>query len=140
MVGLVVAAHGRLAEEFVATSKLIIGEFEQVAACGVPPGASPEEIRSSINEAVHSVDSGDGVVLFADLVGGSPCSQGLQLCKSTRLEVLTGVNLPMLIKAISWRNAGNCTLEALAGQLVSYGQRNISRANDALGPRSTGTP
>jgi mannose PTS system EIIA component len=139
MVGLVVAAHGRLAEELVATSKLIIGEFSQVLACGVPPGASPEEIRRSLSDAVHEVDSGDGVVLFADLVGGSPCSQGLQLCKSARLEVLTGVNLPMLIKAISWRAEKKGTLEELAGQLVEYGQRNIARANGLLGPRSSGT-
>jgi mannose PTS system EIIA component len=140
MVGIVVAAHGRLAEELVATSKLIIGEFDQVAACGVRPGASPDEIRSSISAAVHQVDSGDGVVLFADLVGGSPCSQSLQLCRSQRLEVLTGVNLPMLIKAISWRAEAGHSLEALAGQLVAYGQRNISRANEALGPRSPSTP
>jgi PTS system mannose-specific IIA component len=136
MVGLVVAAHGHLAEELVATSKLIIGDFERVVACGVPQGASPEEIRRSISEAVHQVDEGDGVVLFADLVGGSPCSQGLQLCKSERLEVLTGVNLPMLLKAISWRADKSRTLEELAGQLVAYGQRNISRANTIFGTRS----
>jgi PTS system mannose-specific IIA component len=131
MVGIVVASHGHLAEEMLATARLIVGELKDVTACSVEPGASPEDIREHLRSAVARVDSGDGVIVFADLVGGSPCNQSLSLCRQARIEVLTGVNLPMLIKANSLR-LNPCSLENLAHELTRYGQRNIMCATDAL--------
>ncbi len=131
MVGLVIASHGHLAEELLATATLIIGELPCVKACSVEPGASPEEIRRSISDAVKTVDSGQGVIVFADLVGGSPCTQSLSLCRHARIEVLTGVNLPMLLKANSLRTREGSLLD-LAHELAQYGQRNITCATDEL--------
>lgn len=134
MVGLVVASHGHLAEELVATARQIVGEVQHVATLSVEPGSSPEEIRARIKEAVKSVDDGDGVLVFADLIGGSPCTQSLSLCQQARIEVVTGVNLPMLLKANSLR--GQLPLLELAHQLAQYGQKNITCASDLLRARA----
>jgi PTS system mannose-specific IIA component len=131
MVGLVIASHGQLADALVSTARLIVGELAGVSTCRVEPGASSEDIQQHIRQAIRSVDEGDGVIVFADIVGGSPCTQSLTLCRKQKLEVVTGVNLPMLLKAASLRTAG-LPLEELAHQLVQYGQRNITCATDVL--------
>jgi PTS system mannose-specific IIA component len=133
MVGLVIASHGRLAEELVSTAAGIVGPLAKVATCSVEPGASAEEVKQQIRDAVKAVDEGDGVIVFADLIGGSPCTQSLSLCQQADIEVVTGVNLPMLLKADSLRSATpKLSLTELAHQLASYGQRNITCATDAL--------
>ena len=131
MVGIVIASHGRLAEEFLGAARQILGEFPRTATCNVPPAASLEELRTQLQLAIKSVDDGDGVLLFADLIGGSPCTQGLSLCRQSNLEVITGVNLPMLLKANSLR-LSTTPLPELARQLAAYGQRNIVCATDSL--------
>jgi mannose PTS system EIIA component len=133
MVGLVVASHGHLADELVATARQIVGEVQQVATLSVEPGFSLEDVRTRIKEAVKSVDDGEGVLVFADLIGGTPCTQSLSLCQQVRIEVVTGVNLPMLLKANSLR--GEVPLLELAHQLALYGQKNITCASDLLRAR-----
>ncbi len=137
MVGLVVASHGRLAEELVSTARQIVGELPHVATCSVDPGASADDIRVQIRNAVKSVDDGEGVIVFADLIGGSPCTQSLNLCRQARIEVLTGVNLPMLLKANMLRTAPHPELEALAQELTVYGKKNITCATDLLRSKAT---
>lgn len=137
MVGLVIASHGHLAEELVSTAAGIIGPLLKVVTCSVAPGASADDVKQQIREAIASVEEGDGVILFADLIGGSPCTQSLSLCQQTNLEVITGVNLPMLLKANTLRSAmPQPTLAELAHQLASYGQRNITCATDVLRAKS----
>jgi PTS system mannose-specific IIA component len=131
MIGIVVAAHGRLAQELVETSAGIVGPLAQVAACSVPPSASPEELRQKLQETIATVDTGDGVLVLADLFGGSPCTQSVALCEKKNLEVITGFNLPMLIKASTLRTEGP-SVSALAEALVQYGQRNITHASQLL--------
>ncbi len=131
MVGLVVAAHGHLAEELVATAEQIVGALPMTATCSIEPGASPEDIREQMRRAVAAVDSGDGVLVLADLFGGTPCNQGLTLTRERRVEVLTGVNLPMLLKANSLRGEP-LSLSDLANALTRYGQKNITCASALL--------
>ncbi|HKD41264.1 MAG TPA: PTS sugar transporter subunit IIA [Myxococcaceae bacterium] len=131
MVGLVIAAHGHLAEELVATAEQIVGTLTLTATCSIEPGASPEVIREQMRRAVSAVDTGDGVLVLADLFGGTPCNQGLTLTREHRLEVLTGVNLPMVLKANSLR-AEALTLPELATALTRYGQKNITCASALL--------
>ena len=133
MVGLVIASHGHLAEELLATATLIIGELPCVKACSVEPGASPEEIRRSISDAVKTVDSGQGVIVFADLVGGSPCTQSLSLCRHARIEVLTGVNLPMLVKLANLEPS-NTGLLGIARQVREHAREAIRVASDLMRP------
>lgn len=131
MVGLVIATHGRLAEELVSTAKQIVGELPNTATCSVEPNASPQEIKDRVCAAVEAVQQGDGVIVFADLCGGSPCTHSLSLCTKQKVEVLTGVNLPMLLKASSLRGQLS-NLPELAQQLISYGQKNITCASAKL--------
>lgn len=133
MIGIVIAAHGHLAEELANTAREIVGELPHVSTCSVAPGCSLEELRERIKQAVRSVDDGDGVLLLADLLGGSACTQSLVLCAKEKLEVLTGVNLPMLLKANSLRLAMP-KLHELAELLAQYGQRNITLASDLVRP------
>lgn len=131
MVGLVIATHGHLAEELVSTAEQIVGELADVATCNIETGSSPEEIGEQMRRAVESVDSGDGVIVLADLFGGTPCNQGLMLSRHQRVEVLTGVNLPMVLKANSLR-AEKLSLPELASTLARYGQKNITCASALL--------
>ena len=131
MVGLVVATHGRLGDELVATAEQIVGKLGQVATVSIQPGTSPELIRQQVAEVVHSVDDGQGVIVFADLFGGTPCKESLRLCQQEHLEVLAGVNLPMLLKANSLRTQA-LPLDEMARELAQYGQKCITCASDLL--------
>ena len=136
MIGIVVASHGQLAAEFVATATQIVGEIPQVATCSVLPGTSSEALKAEIKRCVQAVDTGEGALVMADLIGGSPCMQSLSLCQQSRLEVVTGVNLPMIIKAASLRLTG-LSVHELALQLTQYGQKNITCASEALRARAS---
>lgn len=138
MIGIVIAAHGHLAEELVSTARQIVGELPLVATCSVDAGASPESYQGQIRAAVKSVDQGQGVLVFADLVGGSPCTQSLSLCQQANLEVITGVNLPMLLKANTLRLAPISSLLDFAAQLTSFGQRTITCATEKFRARIAG--
>jgi mannose PTS system EIIA component len=131
MVGLVVASHGRLADELVATAEQIVGKLASVATVSIEPGASPASIREKMRAVVDSVDSGDGVIVMADLFGGTPCKESLMLCRHCNLEVLAGVNLPMLIKANSLRDEA-MSLADLAHALAQHAQKNITCASDLI--------
>ncbi|MCY1019718.1 MULTISPECIES: PTS sugar transporter subunit IIA [Pyxidicoccus] len=131
MVGLVVASHGRLAEELVSTAEQIVGKLPAVATCNIEPGTPVEELRAKMKQAVARVDEGEGVIILADLFGGTPCKESLMMCQRMNLEVLAGVNLPMLLKANSLRNE-QLSLPEMANQLASHGQRNITCASALL--------
>ena len=131
MVGLVVASHGRLAEELVSTAEQIVGKLPAVATCNIEPGTPVEELRAKMKQAVSRVDDGEGVIILADLFGGTPCKESLMMCQRMNLEVLAGVNLPMLLKANSLRNE-QMSLPEMANQLASHGQRNITCASALL--------
>ncbi len=130
MIGIVVASHGRLAEEMLATARQIVGELGHTVTCSVEPGVSADQLKDNLKAAIDQVDDGDGVLVLTDLLGGSPCTQSLNLCQACRLEVVSGVNLPMLLKANSLR--ADTPLEKLAKGLAEYGQRNIAVASDLL--------
>jgi mannose PTS system EIIA component len=131
MIGLVVAAHGRLAEELVATAEQIVGPIAGVKTVGIEPGSTPDAIRQKMREAVHDLDAGEGVLVLADLFGGTPCKESLMLVNKEHLEVLAGVNLPMLLKAASLRKE-NLPLPELARTLAAYTQKNITCASELL--------
>ena len=131
MVGLVVATHGRLADELVATAEQIVGKLGQVATVSIVPGSSPDHIRETVANIVHSVDDGHGVIVMADLFGGTPCKESLRLFGKEHIEVLAGVNLPMILKANSLRTQ-ELPLDEMARELAQYGQKCITCASDLL--------
>lgn len=128
MIGIVVAAHGQLATELLATAQLIIGELPQVAACNISPALSPQLMEDELQRAICAVESGEGVLVLADLLGGTPCTRSLALCQKARIEVVTGVNLPMVLKAHSLRKS--FALRDVAGQLVDSVRGSIRWVTD----------
>lgn len=132
MVGLVIATHGRLADELVATAEQIVGKLPQVAACNVDPCAAPADVRRRLSEVVDSVDRGQGVIVLADLFGGTPCKEGLMLCGQRDLEVIAGVSLPMILKAHTLRTSEFMALPELAHAVAAQTQKTITCASDLL--------
>lgn len=129
MVGLVVATHGRLAEELLRTAQGIVGPIEQCEAVTVGAECSMEDARARLGEAVKRVDTGDGVLVLTDMFGGTPANLALTFLDE-KLEVVTGVNLPMLLKLATAR--ADLALRAAAELVTSYGQKNITLASELL--------
>ena len=130
MVGLVVATHGRLAEELLRTAEGIVGPLEQCEAVSVAAGVSMEDARARLAEAVKRVDTGEGTLVLTDMFGGTPANLALTFLDE-KVEVVTGVNLPMMVK-LSTARTGGLALRAAAELLTSYGQKNITLASDLL--------
>jgi mannose PTS system EIIA component len=133
MVGVVVVAHYRLGEELLQALRLIVPEARGFAAVSVEPKQSVEEMRASISEAIDKVEEGAGVLILTDMFGGTPSNIALSFLGERRVEVVTGVNLPMLIKLATLRKAQ--PLDELARFIKEYGQRNISLASELLPER-----
>jgi mannose PTS system EIIA component len=137
MVGLVVATHGRLGEELLATAQGIVGQLEQCEPVSIHAGSSMEDARARLADAVKRVDSGQGVLVLTDMFGGTPANLALTFLDD-RLEVVTGVNLPMILKLATAR-AENVSLRAAAELVTAYGQKNITLASELLRTRARST-
>jgi PTS system mannose-specific IIA component len=130
MVGLVVATHGALAAELLRTAEGIVGSLERCEAVSVGAGSYMEEARTRLGDAVKRVDDGDGVLVLTDMFGGTPANLALTFLDE-KLEVVTGVNLPMIVKLATAR-AGGLSLAAAAELVTGYGQKNITLASELL--------
>ena len=130
MVGFVVVTHGRLGEELVATAQEIVGRIDGIKGISITPGADPEKVREEISSAIDAVDSGDGVLIFTDLFGGTPSNISISFLEEKKVEVVTGVNLPMMMKLVNIKD--DMDLEELAKFIRSYGRENISVAGELL--------
>jgi PTS system mannose-specific IIA component len=130
MVGLVVATHGKLAQELIDTAEGVCGKLEQCRAVSFAGAGAMEETRAALAQAIQEVDTGDGVLVLTDMFGGSPANLALTFLDE-RLEVVTGVNLPMLMKLSTCREGG-ATLRDTATMLTAYGQKNITLASELL--------
>ena len=103
MIGIVLVTHGRLAEEFVAATEHVVGRQEAMRSICIGPDDDMEQRRTEIIDAVAAVDQGDGVVVLTDMFGGTPSNLAISIMDEERVEVIAGVNLPMLIKLASVR-------------------------------------
>jgi len=103
MIGLVLVTHGGLAREFRAALEHVVGPQKQMATISIGPDDDMEECRSEILKAIRSVDRGRGVVLLTDMFGGTPSNLAISVMEEMRVEVVAGINLPMLIKLASIR-------------------------------------
>ena len=104
MIGMVLVTHGRLAAEFVAALEHVVGKQERIAAVCIGAEDDMEARRSEIIDRIAEVDGGQGVVLLTDMFGGTPSNLAISIMEQARIEVLAGVNLPMLVKLASVRN------------------------------------
>ena len=130
MIGAVVVSHGALATELVRAAGIIVGKIDGIVAVDISPEMSVEAIHDAVEGAVRTVEEGDGVLLLTDMFGGTPSNIGLSFLGTHRVEVLTGVNLPMLIKLPIARE--RMPLPELARHLQECGQRNITIPGDML--------
>jgi len=103
MIGVVLVTHGRLADEFVKAVEHVHGRQVQIAAVCIGPDDDMEQRRADILAAVRMVDKGDGVVILTDMFGGTPSNLAISVMDQAKVEVIAGVNLPMLVKLISMR-------------------------------------
>lgn len=131
MIGLVVATHGRLGTELLESAQMIIGPVKNACAVSVTPDKSMEDVRDAIAKAVGEVGTdGRGVIIVTDMFGGTPANVGMTFLKPQSVEILTGVNLPMLLKFFNSQES--LGLDELAGILKSYGQQSIALASERL--------
>lgn len=104
MFGIVIVTHGKLAEAFVSVTEHVVGEQEQIEAVGIEPEDDAGYARERILNAIKKVDTGGGVVILTDMFGGTPSNLAISVMDNHKVEVIAGVNLPMMIKLTSVRN------------------------------------
>lgn len=130
MIGVVLISHGQLATEMLRAAEIIVGKIENTVVVDIDPRTSMDEIHKAVEGAIRTVDAGKGVLLLTDMFGGTPSNIGLSFLGTHRVEVLTGVNLPMMIKLPTSRTT--MPLDELARHLQEYGQKNITIPGDML--------
>lgn len=130
MLGVVLVTHGRLADEFVNIVEHIMGAQERLETVCIAPGDDMEQRRKDIMMAADRVSAGKGVVVLTDMFGGTPSNLAISVMKSDKLEVLAGMNLPMLIKLMSVRNV--LPLSTAVVQAQEAGRKYINVARNLL--------
>ncbi len=136
MVGILVVSHGRLATELLAAARTIEPALaEQARAITLEWNVDPETARSEIARTLKELDTGDGVVVLTDMFGGTPTNLSVSFLDPSRSEVITGVNLPMLIKLAGVRRTNGQTLRELARMVAEKGQKSIYVVSEILAHR-----
>ena len=131
MIGLVLVTHGRLAAEFIAAMEHVVGPQASIAAICIGADDDMEARRADIAAAIARVDTGKGVILLTDMFGGTPSNLAISLMGGGRVEVIAGVNLPMLIRLASVRKTSDVAAAVEAAQ--EAGRKYISVASKILG-------
>ncbi len=130
MIGMVLVTHGRLADEFVAATEHVVGPQEAMRSVCIGPDDDLEERRADILAAVEAVDRGQGVLLLTDMFGGTPSNLAISIMDSARVEVIAGVNLPMLIKLACL--GADAVLEEAVTMARDAGRKYINVASEVL--------
>ena len=129
-IGVVIVTHYELGEQFLQALRLIVPDSPEFLSVSVAPDQPVDELRSAIRTRLEQADNGDGVLVLTDMFGGTPSNMSLSFLADHHVEIVTGVNLPMLIKLATLSEEKS--LEDLARFIKEYGQRNISVASELL--------
>ncbi|MDW7966962.1 MAG: PTS sugar transporter subunit IIA [Thermoanaerobaculum sp.] len=133
MVGILIISHGSLAEELLSAGRKIDSTLAQQAkALSLEWNVDPEQARQQIAAALRELDAGDGVIVLTDMFGGTPTNLSLAFLDRARSELVTGVNLPMVVKVASLRREPQLTLKALARAVAEKGQKSIYVVSEVL--------
>ncbi len=138
MIGIVIVTHGELGRELLQTAEEIVGKFPAVETVSIHAAEQIDKARKKIEAVIERVNDGSGVLILTDLFGGTPSNLVLSYLEAGRLEVVTGVNLPMLMKLPSLREERD--LRVLEDKVARYGQRNILVASEFLAKQGKPTP
>jgi PTS system mannose-specific IIA component len=131
MIGIVLVTHGKLAEEFVNAMQHVVGRQDAVATVCIGPNDDMERRRRDIADEIKAVDSGDGAIVLTDLFGGTPSNLAISLMQAGKIEVIAGINLPMLIRLAGARKTMSVTEAAVAAR--DAGRNYITIASEYLG-------
>ena len=129
-IGVVIVTHYGLGAEFLQALRLIVPDCPEFFCVAIQPDQGVNEMRESISGALREADTGDGVLILTDMFGGTPSNMSLSFLDEHHVEVVTGINLPMLIKLATFSEEKS--LEDLAHFIKEYGRRNISVASQLL--------
>jgi len=130
MIGMVLVTHGRLADEFIAATEHVVGPQQNVRAISIGPDDDMERRRNDIMDAVGEVNEGEGVIVVTDMFGGTPSNLAISIMDQGGVEVIAGMNLPMLIKLATVRESS--TLAEAAETAQEYGRKYINIASSVL--------
>lgn len=130
MIGVLVVSHGDFAAGMLSAATLIMGPMEQVAALGLQAGDAPEAFGEAVTEAGRSLDSGEGLIILADLAGGTPFNQSCLASRGRGWHVISGVSLPMVLQAVSTRSFTD--LSALIEETMAAGRDGIRSISERL--------
>ncbi len=136
MIGVVVVTHGQLAIELVNAAEMIVGDLPQFTAVSIGWHDDVNDAREEIAQAIERVDGGSGVLVLTDMFGGTPSNLGMTFLAIDRVEVITGVNLPMLIKLAGLRSSSD--LLGVARSMRDHGRAAIWVASDLLRSEKSG--
>ena len=128
MIGLVIVTHGRLADELRAAMEHVVGPQAAVATVCIYPEDKLESRREDIRASIEAVDQGDGVVVLTDIMGGTPCNLAVSLADHNHVEVIAGVNLPLLVKPAKIRSSE--PLAEAVDHAAAAGRKYIAAAGD----------
>jgi PTS system mannose-specific IIA component len=131
MVGALVVTHGHLGRELVAAAEMIVGEILHIQSVSVGWHDDVNDARKDIEKRIAEVESGKGVLILTDMFGGTPSNIAFSFHDPGKVDVVTGVNLPMIIKIATQK--GEDTLDSLAGVVRDQGRSSISTASEFLG-------
>lgn len=132
MKGIVITSHGPMAQGILDTSKLFFGDQNQMVACCLSAEDNPDEFVDVLKKAVNDVDTGDGVIVFCDMLFGSPCNCMARIIgedlQNDKIQVITGVNLAMILQILAVREAGDVSVE----ELLKAGNEGITDFNEVM--------
>ena len=131
MIGMILVTHGRLADHFIDAMEHVVGKQEGVATICIGPNDDMEQRRADIADAIRTVDQGQGAIILTDLFGGTPSNLAISLLDTGRVEVIVGINLPMLIRLAGARKSMNVVDAVNAAQTA--GRNYITVASEFLG-------
>lgn len=133
MAGIIVATHGELAAALLSTLKMVLGETEALEAVSVEAADTRESMTLKLEAALQRVDpKGQGALLLVDMKGGTPFNCGMMLASARQVRLVTGVNLPMLFKAVFHRSEGD--LDRLAREVAEEARNAVTTSTDLLNP------
>jgi PTS system mannose-specific IIA component len=130
MIGALITTHGNLGNELIKAAELIKGPLNDIMHVSVDQTKNVEDIKKEISNAIKKLDKGKGVLVLTDLFGGTPSNISLSFIKEGKVEVLTGVNLPMVLKLSEVKE--DMTLRVFACLIKHYGEKNIMLASEIL--------
>lgn len=131
MIGMILVTHGLLAEHFIEAMEHVVGQQEGVATICIGPNDDMEQRRQDIADAIGRVDTGSGAIILTDLFGGTPSNLAISLLDAGRIEVIAGINLPMLIRLAGARKSMTVVEAVHAAQMA--GRNYITVASEFLG-------